>query len=598
MKTKFLFTFLLNTLLFNLNAQQNVVVPAASPTPSTSNVLIGPPGTSIVNSGAGATGGYNVLIGLYGAASSITTGQVNVVIGAGSGQSLSTGNENTFAGYFSGNQTTGSFNSFFGRGAGYKNTSGYSNTCIGANAGSNLGTGYNNAFMGVGAGTSNFGYNNTFLGVNSGLNSTSGSGNSFLGYVQVSATASTLGTPSTPGSIGNDCKNSIILADGAGTQRLIIDELGYTGLGFSNNQRAKNVLEINSLFQSSYTASNSSGLRFRNLKNNIAPITNPSTLADKGVLSVNADGDVILVKDNGGGINNNCSGAGGINYITKNSDLAGNLSCSQIFDNTSATVPIAGSTVSIGYTTQPANFNFDSSSILLGGLIGTSFNGVLKLSINGVTRGTSFFATSDKKFKKDIKPIENAIEIIEKLNGKTYLWNSEKYKEMNFDNGKHSGFIAQELEKVLPHLVITTENGDKAANYLEVIPYLVEGMKEQQKLIDEQQIQINELKNLVLQNLKPQNSDLLNLEENKILFVSPNPSNNIITVTLSVIKSAQEAFLQVHDINGKIVSNLIINERSTSLNKTLLKENFGDGIYFVCLVINGKNIDTKKIIFN
>lgn len=214
-----------------------------------------------------------------------------------------------------------------------------------------------------------------------------------------------------------------------------------------------------------------------------------------------------------------------------------------------------------------------------------------RLEVNGNAKAIAFISISDKKFKKNIKSLENSLETIEALNGKSYQWNIEEFKEKKFDSRNHSGFIAQDLEKVLPHLVYTTENQEKAVNYIELIPYLVEAIKEQQ-------LQINELKSQLSENFKSKNQDLIELENTKIINVSPNPSNNIISISLSIDKNIKSASLQVNDLNGKLLSNLNIKERDTNITKSLQKDNFGQGTYIVTLIINGKSIDTKKIIFN
>lgn len=131
-----------------------------------------------------------------------------------------------------------------------------------------------------------------------------------------------------------------------------------------------------------------------------------------------------------------------------------------------------------------------------------------------------------------------------------------------------------------------------------MIPYLVESIKEQQIQIKEQQAQITELKNTISDNFKSQNDDVIKLENTKIINVSPNPSSDVITVSLNIEKSVQNAKLQVYDLNGTLLSSLNVNERENNVTKTLQKDNFGKGIYIVSLVINGKSIDTKRIIFN
>ncbi len=68
--------------------------------------------------------------------------------------------------------------------------------------------------------------------------------------------------------------------------------------------------------------------------------------------------------------------------------------------------------------------------------------------------------------------------------------------------GIQIGVIAQEVEKIAPELVITDEDGFKSVDYIKFTPILIEAMKEQQAIIDNQQKQIDELKRLVEQLMK------------------------------------------------------------------------------------------------
>jgi hypothetical protein len=97
---------------------------------------------------------------------------------------------------------------------------------------------------------------------------------------------------------------------------------------------------------------------------------------------------------------------------------------------------------------------------------------------------------SDIRLKENLIPIDNALNIINKLRGYGFDW---KYNK----DGRHFGLIAQEVQGVLPEIVIKSESVFKrkendTTEYLnirstELIPYLVEAIKEQQ-------IQIEELK--------------------------------------------------------------------------------------------------------
>lgn len=102
------------------------------------------------------------------------------------------------------------------------------------------------------------------------------------------------------------------------------------------------------------------------------------------------------------------------------------------------------------------------------------------------------FATSDQNLKKNIKPIKNAIEKVEQIGGYTFDWKKDK-KNIHGFSGHDIGVIAQEIEAVIPEVVVTRENGYKAVRYEKIIPLLIEAIKEQQN-------KINELENLLKQN--------------------------------------------------------------------------------------------------
>jgi hypothetical protein len=89
---------------------------------------------------------------------------------------------------------------------------------------------------------------------------------------------------------------------------------------------------------------------------------------------------------------------------------------------------------------------------------------------------------SDIRFKKDIQPIHNALQIIESLNGVTFKWKT--------DNQPSIGFIAQQVQQVLPQIVTTDAQGYESLDYSKITPVLVEAVKQQQT-------EINQLKSIV-----------------------------------------------------------------------------------------------------
>lgn len=104
--------------------------------------------------------------------------------------------------------------------------------------------------------------------------------------------------------------------------------------------------------------------------------------------------------------------------------------------------------------------------------------------------------SSDKLLKKNIKRIQNSMEIIKNIRGVEYNWN-EKMKEINSSistDKKELGVIAQEVEKFIPEMIKVNDYGYKMVNYNKLVPILLEGIKTQQKQIDELKQENKELK--------------------------------------------------------------------------------------------------------
>jgi len=116
------------------------------------------------------------------------------------------------------------------------------------------------------------------------------------------------------------------------------------------------------------------------------------------------------------------------------------------------------------------------------------------LHVNGSVAGTSAYVNlSDERYKKDILPIENALDKVLSLNGVTFNWDKEFNVETNLDDANHIGLVAQQVEKIIPQIVTTAEdeNQTKSVAYTDLIPVLIEAIKEQQKQIDELKKLIN-----------------------------------------------------------------------------------------------------------
>jgi len=81
---------------------------------------------------------------------------------------------------------------------------------------------------------------------------------------------------------------------------------------------------------------------------------------------------------------------------------------------------------------------------------------------------------SDVTLKENINPLTNSLDKIKQLKPVSYQW---KDREAGGD-GVRLGFIAQEVEGVVPEIVFTANNGKKGINYHEISALLVDAVKE------------------------------------------------------------------------------------------------------------------------
>ena len=110
----------------------------------------------------------------------------------------------------------------------------------------------------------------------------------------------------------------------------------------------------------------------------------------------------------------------------------------------------------------------------------------VKLEVNGDILAVRVHSSSDRRFKENITPISSALDKVMAIDGVTYDFKTEEFANRNFPTTTQVGFIAQNVEEVLPEVVRTNGDGYKAVDYAKVTALLNEAIKEQQNIIDNQ----------------------------------------------------------------------------------------------------------------
>lgn len=227
-----------------------------------------------------------------------------------------------------------------------------------------------------------------------------------------------------------------------------------------------------------------------------------------------------------------------------------------------------------------------------------------KYWVLGSMVAVDYFIFSDAKLKRNINDVNNALALVNQLKPKTYYFNNDKYNALSTGKNMRYGFLAQDVEKVMPELVGTSKkplsvdaNGIKqyedvkSVNYVELIPLLTKAIQEQQAQIDELKATIASLSKSasVSQESAVKVYNGATLEQN-----APNPLTKNTTIRYNVPSTVNSAQLLISDANGKVVRQLQLSKGAGSIN--LDASALANGTYSYSLITDGRIIETKRMV--
>jgi hypothetical protein len=260
-----------------------------------------------------------------------------------------------------------------------------------------------------------------------------------------------------------------------------------------SNSQVNGNLVVNGSVSANNLVSGSSQISYPDLSNIPAGIVSGSSqvtpLLPSGVVSGSSQVSYIALSNIPIGI---VSGSSQIdltattNYasgIKTRLDAEGVVSGSAQITKTLQEVTTAGNTTStsISITNSTASTSKTTGALIVTGGIGTS---------GDVFAGGDVvaYASSDRRLKDNIQPIQNPLQKINQIGGYSFEWNADK---QDIYRGKDYGVIAQEIEEILPELVENRENGYKAVKYDRLVSLLIEGIKDLSKQVEELQQKLN-----------------------------------------------------------------------------------------------------------
>jgi len=265
-----------------------------------------------------------------------------------------------------------------------------------------------------------------------------------------------------------------VVLNTAGVDRLVVDTTGYVGIGTTSPSAA---LEVADSMRLDSTEAHS-GLSFYN-QVGTTDSNNPTGLvawvdANKG--NAYFSGFVSIGKQlsfDGLG-SDNLTGA-----ITVGNASDGVYIAHNVVNNVGSDAITLGNATTGIYLNGQGGFSITTNSVNVAGI-----NTAGGAYFTSVACGQGCFASSDERLKKDISPLNlDAIDTVQKLKPVTFEWKKPKG---NVGQGEQIGLIAQDLQKVLPQIVVTGDDKDKilSVKYDELIPVLIKAIQEQQVEID------------------------------------------------------------------------------------------------------------------
>jgi hypothetical protein len=228
-----------------------------------------------------------------------------------------------------------------------------------------------------------------------------------------------------------------------------------------------------------------------------------NTAIGSGALTNNSTGQQSTAVGRNALFNGTGSFNTGIGYAAGTSIGAGTNNTCVGYQSDASSGVINGTAIGNGAVCTVSNtMKFGNASVL---------NNYFSNTVNAVT----FTATSDLRYKKAISPVLPSLAILNKLQPVNYYFKTEeelkaeKIKSVAFGGDKtherQIGFIAQDVEKLIPEVVHTDAEGYKSIDYSKFSPFIIKALQEQQE-------QINKLQKANDQLLKTNEAILKRLE--------------------------------------------------------------------------------------
>ena len=161
-------------------------------------------------------------------------------------------------------------------------------------------------------------------------------------------------------------------------------------------------------------------------------------------------------------------------------------------------------------------------------------------------------------------------------------------------SNKHYGLIAQELKEIYPDLVVESQDGYLAINYLEIIPLLIRSVQELKGELDASK-NINAPVQREIARTADVEATAIDAIVTTLYQNTPNPFTESTLIRCDVADDVVKADLYIYNMNGEQITEYAVSERGeTSI--AIDGGSLNAGMYLYALIADGQVIDTKRMI--
>ena len=221
--------------------------------------------------------------------------------------------------------------------------------------------------------------------------------------------------------------------------------------------------------------------------------------------------------------------------------------------------------------------------------------GSQSLRLSSVIGGLSGLNVTTYQKERPELPVDT--ETICELDGDT-TFRAEMSKpdimDEQFYEKSHFALDADRLEESFPDLVYVNKDGSKVINYMEMIPLLVQS-------INELSAEIEELKQASDGRAKAASRSTTDIAEsfnsrNRLYQNTPNPFKEQTVIRFSLTNNVKDAAICIFDMTGKTIKKLPVSSGMESVS--IGGYELGEGMFLYSLIVNGQEIDTKKMVIS